>query len=141
MVASHVKRIADRLCAHPHLHTATLHRLRREWSGDLSSEDTDTVLETAQELLESSGVAGARMIAYGIVGNHRAALERLDAAGLERFGAGLASWGEIDMVVKAMSWALRELATRDPESVAIFVAAHEGVLAGSAKFGTSSRLD
>ena len=34
-----------------------------------------------------------------------------------------------DMVVKAMSWALRELAKRDPGSVCQFVAEHEKVLA------------
>lgn len=34
-----------------------------------------------------------------------------------------------DMVVKAMSWALRELAKRDPESARAFIAAHEEALA------------
>ena len=34
-----------------------------------------------------------------------------------------------DMVVKAMSWALRELAKRDPAAARRFVAAHEGALA------------
>ena len=34
-----------------------------------------------------------------------------------------------DMVVKAMSWALRELAKRDPKAARSFVAAHRGALA------------
>jgi 3-methyladenine DNA glycosylase AlkD len=34
-----------------------------------------------------------------------------------------------DMVVKAMSWALRELAKRDPERVSEFLRGNEGVLA------------
>lgn len=34
-----------------------------------------------------------------------------------------------DMVVKAMSWALRELAKRDPAAVRTFLAAHDGSLA------------
>jgi 3-methyladenine DNA glycosylase AlkD len=34
-----------------------------------------------------------------------------------------------DMVVKAMSWALRELAKRDPRSVRSFLEEHAGVLA------------
>jgi 3-methyladenine DNA glycosylase AlkD len=34
-----------------------------------------------------------------------------------------------DMVVKAMSWALRELSRRDPQAVRNFLMEHEGVLA------------
>jgi 3-methyladenine DNA glycosylase AlkD len=34
-----------------------------------------------------------------------------------------------DLVVKAMSWALRELAKRDPESVRLFLSAHRDTLA------------
>jgi 3-methyladenine DNA glycosylase AlkD len=34
-----------------------------------------------------------------------------------------------DMVVKAMSWALRELAKRDPDSVRDFLSKHENELA------------
>jgi 3-methyladenine DNA glycosylase AlkD len=34
-----------------------------------------------------------------------------------------------DMVVKALSWALRELAKHDPQAVRAFLAEHEGVLA------------
>ena len=34
-----------------------------------------------------------------------------------------------DMVVKAMSWALRELSKRDPKTVSRFLDEHEGVLA------------
>lgn len=34
-----------------------------------------------------------------------------------------------DMVVKAMSWALRELSRRDPQAVRVFLAEYQGVLA------------
>ena len=34
-----------------------------------------------------------------------------------------------DMVVKALSWALRELSKRDPKAVSKFLREHDGVLA------------
>jgi len=34
-----------------------------------------------------------------------------------------------DMVVKALSWALRELAKRDPQAVSAFLTKHEAALA------------
>ncbi len=46
-----------------------------------------------------------------------------------------------DMVVKAMSWALRELATRDSESVRRFLAEHEGSLAARVKREVRRKLE
>jgi len=203
--------IAERLRAQPVLGTPTLHRLRRGFSKELAGEDADVVLGTALRLHRSPGAPGARMIACAIVGNHPTALERLDAAGLERFGSDLTSWGDVDMfgcllagrawrdgsiaddtihgwarskdrwfrrlalvctvplnvkaqggrgdskrtlkvcellvddrddmVVKALSWALRELATRDPNAVAMFVADQEAALAARVKREVRSKLE
>lgn len=46
-----------------------------------------------------------------------------------------------DMVVKALSWALRELAKRDPESVREFLAVHELELASRVRREVSSKLE
>lgn len=45
-----------------------------------------------------------------------------------------------DMVVKALSWALRELTYFDPEAVKGFMQEHEGVLAGRVKREVGSKL-
>jgi 3-methyladenine DNA glycosylase AlkD len=45
-----------------------------------------------------------------------------------------------DMVVKALSWALRELAKRDPEAVQMFLGEHGGVLAARVLREVNSKL-
>lgn len=45
-----------------------------------------------------------------------------------------------DMVVKALSWALRELAFWDPESVRAFLATHDAVLAPRVKREVNNKL-
>lgn len=45
-----------------------------------------------------------------------------------------------DMVVKALSWALRELSKRDPESVRQFLREHDGVLAARVVREVSNKL-
>src|SRR5262249_25050110 len=97
MVGSRVRAIVERLRSRPELSTADLHRLRRAFSKELANEDAGSVLEIARRLRAARDVPGSRMIALALVGYHGAALGALDAAGLERFGAGLASWGDVDM--------------------------------------------
>ena len=209
MHTSLARNIVERLRSQPRLDTATLHRLRRVFSQELAAEDGGTVIDIARSVLES-GAPGARMTAYGILGQHRDALARLNRAELERFGGDLSSWGDVDMfgcllagrawrdgairdetiqrwarsrdrwwrrlalvctvplnvksqggagdakrtlavcerlvadtddlVVKALSWALRELATRDPQSVATFIRAHEAQLAARVKREVRNKL-
>jgi 3-methyladenine DNA glycosylase AlkD len=45
-----------------------------------------------------------------------------------------------DMVVKALSWALRELAKRDPKAVRGFVATHGEALAARVRREVSAKL-
>jgi 3-methyladenine DNA glycosylase AlkD len=45
-----------------------------------------------------------------------------------------------DMVVKALSWALREMAKRHPEKARAFLATHEGVLAARVKREVNNKL-
>jgi len=45
-----------------------------------------------------------------------------------------------DMVVKALSWALRELVYFDPQAVEGFIREHEHVLAGRVKREVGSKL-
>jgi hypothetical protein len=97
MAASLVGSIAKRLRSERLLDAPTLHRLRRGFSKEIAREDAATVIAIAHGLLELPRVPGARMIACALVGNHPAALSALDADGLERLGAGLASWADVDV--------------------------------------------
>jgi 3-methyladenine DNA glycosylase AlkD len=45
-----------------------------------------------------------------------------------------------DMVVKALSWALRELVAHDPEAVRAFLGAHDEVLAARVKREVTNKL-
>jgi 3-methyladenine DNA glycosylase AlkD len=45
-----------------------------------------------------------------------------------------------DMVVKALSWALRELVAHDPEAVRAFLGAHEEVLAARVRREVTNKL-
>jgi 3-methyladenine DNA glycosylase AlkD len=45
-----------------------------------------------------------------------------------------------DMVVKALSWALRELVVHDPQAVRAFLDEYEGVLAGRVKHEVRNKL-
>jgi 3-methyladenine DNA glycosylase AlkD len=47
---------------------------------------------------------------------------------------------EDDMVVKALSWALRELVVHDPEAVRVFLEKHAGVLAARVKREVNNKL-
>jgi 3-methyladenine DNA glycosylase AlkD len=46
-----------------------------------------------------------------------------------------------DMVVKALSWALRELVVHDPQAVRAFLDEYEGVLAGRVKHEVRNKLE
>jgi 3-methyladenine DNA glycosylase AlkD len=46
-----------------------------------------------------------------------------------------------DMVVKALSWALRELVPHDPEAVRAFLADYDPVLAARVKREVSNKLE
>ncbi len=45
-----------------------------------------------------------------------------------------------DMVVKALSWALRELVVHDPKAVSEFILLHEDILATRVKREVSNKL-
>ena len=45
-----------------------------------------------------------------------------------------------DMVVKAMSWALRELVVHDPDAVRAFLQEHENILAARVKREVRNKL-
>jgi 3-methyladenine DNA glycosylase AlkD len=46
-----------------------------------------------------------------------------------------------DMVVKAMSWALRELVAHDPQAVRVFLDEYDAVLAGRVRREVSNKLN
>ncbi len=89
-----------------------------------------------------------RFVAYELIAAHSGAMATLASTSVRRFGRGIDSWSDVretnkgrgdpartfkicrlvwsdrdPMVVKAVSWALRALAKRDPAAVRKFMAA------------------
>jgi 3-methyladenine DNA glycosylase AlkD len=183
------------------------HALRRRYSRQLAKAPAAQVVALAHALLEQYG---HRWLAYDLINHHRAALASIDAAELEAFGQGMASWGAVDsfgrslsgpvwrerqvpdalihkwacsedrwwrraalvstvplnvrarggtgdvprtlavcrmlvddhddMVVKAMSWALRELVAYDPDAVRAFLTEYDDRLAARVKREVRNKL-
>lgn len=181
--------------------------IRRKYSRLLKQASPEFILDVARALLKGYGYRG---LAYELIANHRAALQRIGEAELEELGQGINSWWSVDsfartlagpawlrgqvsdeligrwarsedrwwrraalvstvalnvrshggrgdvertlgvcrllvgdhddMVVKAMSWALRELVVHDADAVGEFLNEHEGVLAGRVKREVRNKL-
>jgi 3-methyladenine DNA glycosylase AlkD len=190
--------ITGRLFALPNQRVATVRELRRGYTRQLKNAEPGIMLQLALRLLNGSPRT-PRFLAYELIAYHKAALASLGQVELERLGAGIDSWGDVDpfacylagpawrerqiadrvvhrwarspdrwwrrtalvctvalnnkargghgdaprtlgvcrlltgdnedMVVKAMSWALRELAKRDAPAAQAFVEEYEEELA------------
>jgi 3-methyladenine DNA glycosylase AlkD len=190
------------------LSTEALRAQRRQISKEIAALGRAAVLRRAHEMI----VAGMpRFMAYELVQHHKATMESIDAAEVEKLGKGMAGWGEVDafgcfiagqawrmgriadsvvrkwvrsedwqwrraalvatvplnsraqggsgdtkrtlnicrllvpdrhdLVVKALSWALRELSKRDPESVRAFLVEQRAELAARVVREVTSKLE
>ena len=101
--------------------TPEARELRKRWTAVATQWPGPFVLDVAFHLLE---VHGQRFFAYELVRYHPDALARVNASVAERFGAGIASWGEVDMfgtLIAGHAWrrgqipdaAIHEWARRD----------------------------
>jgi len=173
--------------------TTSLRAERKRISKDVAALDPKAVLALAHHLIQARI---PRFVAYELILNHRAAMESISQAEVERLGHGMAHWGDVDsfaclisgpawrssripdrvirawahsddwcwrraalvstvplnsraqgdtkrtlvicgtlikdrhdLVVKALSWALRALAKRDPVSVRLFLSTYRDELA------------
>jgi 3-methyladenine DNA glycosylase AlkD len=193
-----LEELQARVDALPQPRVADVRAVRREFSKKLKQADADLVLKLALSLLQLRA-SWYRFVAYELVQHHPATMTSLEVKAIEKLGAGMASWDEVDcfscylagpawrtrqiddgvvhrwaglndrwwrraalvatvplnnktrggegdsqrtldvcrllisdrddMVVKAMSWALRELAKRDPAAVQKFLAEERKTLA------------
>lgn len=114
----------------PEFKTTPMRAVRQKYSKRLRAEDGQYALEVAQAILDTSR---HRWIAYEIIRDHPAAFHTLDRDKLEALGRG--------MVVKAMSWALRELAIHDPEAVENFLVSYQEVLAARVKREVRNKIE
>jgi 3-methyladenine DNA glycosylase AlkD len=204
------ERIADeidqRMNALPDQSTASMRRVRREYSRRLRQDPTATVLAIAEALVQRR-----RWVAYELLYEHSSRLAGLTLADVERLGQGIDGWDSVDAfaryiagpawqqgfipddaihrwaaspdrfwrraalvatvplnlraaggrgdtertlqvcrsfvadrddtIVKALSWALRELVVWDPDAVRAFVDAHDDVLAARVKREVRNKLD
>jgi len=187
----------------------SLRRLRRQVSAETTTLEPRQILSLAGALLRT-GARGRYVVAFELILHNDDALAAVRAADLKRLGAGMASWGEVDMfalvagrawrngqitdrtvagwarsanrwwrraalvstvplnvkaqggtgdaertlgvcallgrdgdpmVVKAMSWALRALAVRDPGAVRAFLAETAEMLAAQVLREVRHKLD
>ena len=193
------REIASELRKLPMANASAIRGVRRHYSRRLKDEPGADVKKLARALLLAEPAPGTRVAACELILHHPAALASIGARDLERMGAGMNSWGDVDvfgcllaghvwrarqvpdslihqwarradrwwrraalvstvplnvksqggtgdaprtlavcrllmddrddMVVKALSWALRALATRKPEAVARFLKEHNTRLA------------
>ncbi len=192
-----VEEIRSRLALLPSATTASIRRLRQEFSRQIAEAGPDLVLRSALLLLKDSKTDVLRFVAYELVRHHRTTFENLRTPDLLKLGEGINSWGSVDcfamylsgpawrdgrlsdrtirawtrskdrwwrraalvstvalsrrgdaddihrvveictrriedrddMVVKAVSWALRELAKKHPTQARRFIAEHRSSLA------------
>jgi hypothetical protein len=150
----------------PQLTAARFHPLRRQYSEAIQGAAPRQVLALANGLIEL-GFSQTHM-AYALVGSHRPTRDSLTERTLKRLGRALGDWstadafslflggtGDVprtlavcrqlvtdrdDMVVKGVSWALREIVTHDRGAVRRFLAAHDSELAGRVKREVTSKL-
>jgi len=94
-IASLAQEIAASLHKLRRWRTAEIRAVRRTFSRRLVGADAEAVINLGLRVLDGPGSA-SRFVAYELVCHHRAALHRLRAADLERFGRGLDSWGAVD---------------------------------------------
>ena len=201
--------IVRRLKALPRNDAESLRGLRRELSPEIEAVGPSGVIDLAVDLF-ASRAPGSHVVAYELVLHHGSALSAVRAADLERLGAHMSTWGEVDtfagiagpawrsgqipdetvigwtrspnrwwrraalvstvplnveaqgghgdpgrtlavcstlvddrdtMVVKAMSWALRALAVRDPGAVRAFLDGNEARLAPLVVREVRNKLD
>lgn len=102
--------ITGRLEARPKRDAASLRGLRREVSPAIAAAGPRTVIDLAIELFRS-GVPGSHVIAYELVVYHGSALSAIRAEDLRRFGAHMASWGEVDAFagIAGPAWRSRQI--------------------------------
>ncbi len=192
----------------PTRNTASVRRVRRRLTADLSLEQPSLVFQVASELI---GKFGHRWVAYEVIVNHVKTYFQLNDEVVEQFGSGIDSWHSVDafartlagpawrdgligdetifrwaqstdrwwrraalvstvalnvrshggtgdegrtltvcrmlvadtddMVVKSLSWALRELVVHDAGIVAEFLDEHDGQLVSRVKREVRNKLE
>ena len=200
--------IAEDIRALEERNTPNVRAIRRDYSRRLRFADASLVVKIAGELMERYG---HRWVAYELIRDHEDAFRSLSEADLERWGAGMDSWGVVDsfartlsgpawlhglvsdklihrwvdsenrwwrraalvstvalnvrshggtgdaertlnvcrrlaaddedMVLKALSWALRALVVHDPDAVERFLVEHEDELAARVRREVRKKLN
>jgi 3-methyladenine DNA glycosylase AlkD len=92
--------IAAELHALPLRTTPHMRAIRRRYSRTLRQTSAELVLRLAKELCAAGDF---RWFAYELIQNHKAAFARLDAAALEKLGAGINSWWTVDAFARILS--------------------------------------
>lgn len=104
MVFNNPKEIASELDAAiralPLRNTPNQRAIRRAYSRLLRQASPDFVLDVARTLLKDHG---RRWLAYELIANHRAAMERIGVTELEELGRGIDSWWSVDSFARTLA--------------------------------------
>jgi 3-methyladenine DNA glycosylase AlkD len=98
----------------PDLRTATVRAFRREISHHLRDRPPEDIVALALRLLRQSDIT-SRFVAYEIIRHHPRTLASLRARDLEQLGAGIDSWGAVDIFacyLAGRAWRARQVPDR-----------------------------
>ncbi len=88
--------ILERIRALPEKSTASVRRLRQEFSRNLKTANAETILELVRRLMKSSNSL-TRFFGTELLHYHPDAFRKVDLKELERLGRGNSDWGSVDM--------------------------------------------
>jgi 3-methyladenine DNA glycosylase AlkD len=86
--------------------TPSVRSVRRQYSTGLAQAPPQMVLAVANELLRTGGWP-ERAVAFELMASRADAMQRLDAASVERWAEGLSDWGSIDLygvTIAGVAW-------------------------------------
>jgi len=90
--------------------TASLRKVRREFSKSLAKAPARFVVDVAMMLVEQS--IDHRMVGYELIAHHKAAMNSLDESDLLRLGQTISSWSSVDMFacyISGPAWRERQV--------------------------------
>ena len=113
-ICSLLPEIIDRISALRDGGLARLRSLRREYSRRLCDADSRSVLHLASELRRSRVIH--RFFSDELIANHKGAMGRLTCRDLDRIGAGMESWDQVDCfatILAGPAWRAGRIADAD----------------------------
>jgi len=114
-IESAADEIAKRIVSLRGSNTESIRVLRREYSKRLANSPARFVVHVALRLLCNNTTIAHRFVSYELVNKHPPALASLTEKDIKQFGAGIDSWGSVDMFgcyLTGLAWRQHQLSER-----------------------------